>query len=255
MYIEVPHDLNSLNDLDHLTAPDARSLRLIGRDESREIDRRAEAAYHLPGLILMENASINLSRVILERLDPDRRADRIWVVCGGGNNGGDGYAAARHLHNDGRSVTIIALKPPREPGDAATNAAICRAMKLPIISLDEAPEHVAPGDLVIDAIFGTGLDRPVEGDPARAIGWINACGGRVVAVDCPSGLDAQRGEVPGGAVRAEATVTFAGIKPGLLTEQGRTFAGRLFVAEIGAPRELIERFGRPLGEVAASIDT
>lgn len=241
MYLEVPHDL---------TAPEARSLRVISRDDSRAIDREAEETFHLPGLVLMENASINFGRVILERLDPDRRADRTWIVCGGGNNGGDGYALARHLHNDGRSVTIIAVNPPREPGDAASNAAVCRAMNLPIVPLEQAPEGVSPGDLVIDAIFGTGLDRPVEGDPARAIGWINGCGGRVIAVDCPSGLDAQRGVPLGGAVRAEATVTFVGIKPGLLTEQGRTFTGRLFVAGIGVPRALFERFGKPLVELA-----
>jgi NAD(P)H-hydrate epimerase len=124
-------------------------------------------------------------------------------------------------------------------------------MGLPLVGDDRLDDREVPA-LVVDAIFGTGLDRPVEGRPAEVIDWINrimARGRPVLAVDVPSGLDCDTGLPLGHAVRATATVTFVARKPGLLEPPGRDHAGRVTVADIGAPRELVERFGRPVGSV------
>jgi NAD(P)H-hydrate epimerase len=224
---------------------------VLDRRAVRAVDRAAVEEYGVPGIVLMENAARALADAGLEMLAARGGPEgaRVILVCGRGNNGGDGWALARHLHNAGAEPLVVPLGAPEAGSDAATNAAICARMELPV----HPPERLADApaaDLVVDAIFGTGLDRPVEGAAQRAIDWINAARRPVLAVDVPSGLDCDRGVPLGACVRATRTVTFVAMKPGLLTASGRAYAGAVTVGDIGCPRELVERYAwvEPAGD-------
>ncbi len=180
--------------------------------------RAAEASSGIAGFVLMQRAGAALARTARAML-PWR--GRIVVLCGPGNNGGDGYAAAALLRAAGRDVAVHALGAPR--GDAARAAALWDA------PVDAETTHAA---LVIDALFGTGLSRAP--DP-RAAALISAIRAPVLAVDVPSGLDADTGATPGLCVRAERTVTFHRRKPGHLLLPGRAFCGVVECADIGMP--------------------
>ncbi len=189
---------------------------VLDRDSVRAVDRAARAQYGIPGIVLMENAARALA---VESHAMVRAANgAVVIVCGSGNNGGDGWALARHLHNAGSQVTIAPLGAPREGGNAAVNCRICRHMNLHEIAPDELPAHLADCDLVVDAIFGTGLDRPVTGAAATVIETINGAGRPVLAVDVPSGLDCDTGQPMGSTIRAARTVTFVARKPAMIVE-------------------------------------
>lgn len=190
----------------------------VTRAQMREIDRLAIEDYGIPSLALMENAGVAIAREV-EALG----ARRVLVVCGAGNNGGDGYVAARHLANHGLRVEILAAAEPK--GDAAIVARPARRLCGTI----DAP------DAIVDALFGTGLTRPVEGD---WIARINRAGVPVVAADIPSGLDADTGLPLGDAVRATVTVTMGLPKVGFA--RAAAYVGRVVVADIGFPRALLE---------------
>jgi NAD(P)H-hydrate epimerase len=220
---------------------------VLDRRSVREVDRAAIADYGIPGIVLMENAARALADEAIRMLatagcKPGRTPGSVLIVCGPGNNGGDGYASARHLHNHGVAVTLAPIGEPREGSDAAVNARIGRLMNLPLVRLDDAA--LGERDLIIDALLGTGLERPVEGEAASAIAWMNRAGVPVLAADVPSGLDCDTGRALGDAVRAARTVTFVALKPGFLVPSSRAYTGDVVVADIGAPRELIERLAR-----------
>lgn len=199
----------------------------------------------------MENAAIGLLPAARQMLGKDERT--VVIVCGPGNNGGDGLALARHLLNDRVSVRVVTLAEPETlRGDAAVNMQIIQRLAktdhaLKVGSLEQALDN-AP-TLIVDAMFGTGLGRPISGHAAEAVRWIadqRARGSRVLAIDVPSGLDAQTGQPLGSTcVRADATVTLAGIKPGLTRLESQAFVGDLSVATIGVPESLLSRFGTP----------
>ncbi|MFO0875248.1 MAG: NAD(P)H-hydrate epimerase [Phycisphaerales bacterium] len=226
----------------------ATSHLMLTRAAARRLDREALERYAIPGIVLMENAARGAAGEALAMLR-QRGIRRAVLVCGEGNNGGDGWAMARHLHNASIDVEVIEVAPSRPGSDAAINREICRRMGLAITGreqLDAIPSNAgAIADaLVVDAVLGTGLTRAAEGDAAVAIAAINRCGAAgapVLAIDLPSGLDADSGEPLGEAVRATTTVTFVAAKAGLLVPTARPFVGRLVVADIGAPRELVER--------------
>lgn len=237
-------------------AKSARRAPLVfDRQGVQAVDRAAIEEYGIPGIVLMENAARGLADHAMQLLARDAEQplehDRLQVliICGSGNNGGDGYALARHLHNRDEPVLIAALEEPKAGSDASTNREICRKMKLRQIDIDRllAMEDVGGIGLIVDAIFGTGLDRPVTGKAARVIDWINARKRPVLAVDVPSGLDCNSGRVLGKAVRATKTVTFVGLKTGFIGLDAQSLLGEVVVADIGAPVELLERFGRPSG--------
>lgn len=215
---------------------------VLDRDSVRAVDRAAIAEYGIPGIVLMENAARALAVEALAMLPV--AGGSVVIVCGSGNNGGDGWALARHLHNAGTGVAVAPLGEPREGGDAAVNCRICRAMLIGEIAVDDLPAQLQACDLVVDAIFGTGLDRAVTGAAAAVIERINECGRPVLAVDVPSGLDCDTGRPLGNAVRATRTVTFIARKPGMDVEAAMAYTGHVVVGDIGAPVELLERFGR-----------
>ncbi|MHC4784987.1 MAG: NAD(P)H-hydrate epimerase [Planctomycetota bacterium] len=218
---------------------------MLDREAVRCVDRAAIEEYGIPGIVLMENAALGLTIVALTMLD-EASGDlpSVLIVCGSGNNGGDGYALGRHLHNAGVRVTFAALGEPKPGSDAAINRDIALKMGLPEVPAARVGEHF-DCDLVVDGIFGTGLDRPVRGAAAEVIDRINSSGRPVLAIDVPSGLDCDTGRPLGTAIRAARTVTFVGRKPALTDPQARDFTGEVSVADIGAPVELLQRFGRP----------
>jgi NAD(P)H-hydrate epimerase len=217
---------------------------VLDRDSVREVDRSAIEEYGIPGIVLMENAARGLAVIALDMLrDAAHDPPRALVVCGRGNNGGDGYALARHLVNAGVEVRLAALGEPGPASDAGINASICRHMGMPRVDIEEIGD-AASFDLIVDAIFGTGLDRPLEGAALEAVRWLNCAGRPVLAVDVPSGLDCDTGRPLGDAVRADRTATFVAMKSGLLQARARPYAGRVEVVDIGAPRALIERLAR-----------
>jgi NAD(P)H-hydrate epimerase len=214
-------------------------LRLT-RDQVRSIDRRATEEYHVPGIVLMENASRGVADAAERFFLP--RASRVLILCGGGNNGGDGLAAARHLHNRGHAVTIgLLIDPARYKGDAKTNWDIVQAMRLPSSAFDAAAIRATRADLILDAVFGTGLtDAPRDPFP-QIVNAIQDHGAPILAIDLPSGLDCDTGRPPGACVRATRTVTFVAEKVGFANPEARQYTGEITVADIGCPRELIEQ--------------
>ncbi len=231
---------------------------VFSRQAVREVDRLAVSEYAIPSVILMENAALHLAEVVLDALD-DANGSRVLILCGPGNNGGDGLAAARHLHNAGIEVAIVLSGPANKyVGDAAANFAIAKRMGLPIsettgsnpaAAVRDAVHRLGGVDVVIDALLGTGLDKPVTQPLESLICEVNAMGERgavIVAADIPSGLDADTGQPLGVAVKAGTTVSFVGLKEGFLKLAAQAYIGDVVVADIGAPRELVARLGRVL---------
>lgn len=220
---------------------------LLGAEAMRALDRHTIEKLGVPGELLMECAG----RLVAAFAEPDG-AGRVLVLCGPGSNGGDGLVAARHLHLRGVPVRVaLAADPARLQGDAARN--LERAERAGVF-FARPDWTVAPGDVIVDALFGTGLARAPEGAAADAIVRANGArpGCRVVAVDLPSGLDADTGQPRGPCIEADVTVTIGLPKLGLALEPGRARAGRVWVGRIGiaddapgadAPPTLLTRRG------------
>jgi NAD(P)H-hydrate epimerase len=213
-------------------------MRLVGSAEMREIDRAAIQDFGIPSLTLMDRAGRGVADAAAELAGP---RGRVVVVCGGGNNGGDGYVAARLLRAAGRDARVMALVPSRSlSADARAVREQAERAGVPIDDGVLAPLAAGVGDVVVDAIFGTGLTRPPEGPFAAAIAALEAArvaGARVLAVDVPSGLSADTGRPLGPCVTADRTVTFAFQKRGLAVYPGLALAGEVTVVDIGIPPE------------------
>jgi NAD(P)H-hydrate epimerase len=216
----------------------------LTRAQVREVDRRAIEEYGVPGVVLMENAAIGAAEVAWEMVGK-AKGEWIDIICGGGNNGGDGLAIARHLHNFGAEVRVVlAIDPAKYSGEALINWQIVRRMALPMIGEDDALDYLKSVEtgLVVDALFGTGLASPPRHSAAELIRAMNAKAPRILAVDLPSGLDCDTGEPLGNAcVRAKRTVTFVAEKAGFANPASRQYTGEVTVADIGCPREVIEK--------------
>lgn len=197
---------------------------VVAPERVRQMDREA-IAQGTPGITLMERAGRALAREVMARA-PGRS---IALVCGGGNNGGDALIAANLLLEGGFEPQILMVA---DPASLKGDAALAYMRVNPAIAVHRGLADFRYS-LVVDALLGTGLDREVTGRMAEAVDWINGRGVPVVAVDIPSGVDGRTGRVMGKAVRADATVTFAVKKPGLLFYPGRQLAGQVVVADIG----------------------
>jgi NAD(P)H-hydrate epimerase len=224
----------------------------LSRDQVREVDRRAIEQLGIPGVVLMENAAINAAALIRDSLlrQTRRRACDLTVaiVCGGGNNGGDGYAVARHLHNRGFNVRLYPAKAIEAlKGDAATNAHICQQMNLSITALDEAgaldtaAAAWQQADVLVDALLGTGFTGEVREPIGSIIQRINALDNkRIVAIDAPSGLDCETGDAASSTIMASETITFVANKRGFNEPAAKRYTGQVHVADIGVPPGLIQ---------------
>ena len=213
-------------------------MKLSTKRISREIDRRTIEEFGVPGVVLMENAGRAVASVILGEYPS---AKRIAVICGAGNNAGDGFVIARHLISSGKDVSIhIAERKERYGGDAKTNLDSLLEIGAEIRELGGKLPRIKDVDVIVDAIFGTGLDRDVGGFYEKLIKFINRHSARRVCVDIPSGLDADTGRPLGIAVMADVTVTFTPAKLGMCIYPGVDYAGKLCVADITIPRLLEE---------------
>jgi hydroxyethylthiazole kinase-like uncharacterized protein yjeF len=208
--------------------PVQRSWPLHTVSAGRAIEQTAAAV--LPPHTLMARAGDSLARLALA-VAPHARTIEVW--CGPGNNGGDGFIAARHLHNWGKTVQAIVVgDAARRPADAAHAWEQARDAGVPIT--ETLPER-AQADLAIDALLGIGGQRALSGPFAAAVERLNARAGAVLAADLPSGLDADTGRVLGLAVRAAHTLSFVTLKPGLFTAHGRDHAGRVWFDDLSVP--------------------
>ena len=202
----------------------------------RELDRTAIEVAGIPGIELMERAGREAFGVLRDRWPAARH---VAIVAGPGNNGGDGYVVARLAAERGLDVSLVLI------GDAGRIAgdALTAYRRMRDAAPDLAPAVGLPGsaDVVVDALFGTGLGRDVAGPPAEAIRAMNASRSPVLAIDVPSGIHSDTGRVLGCAVRCDATVSFIGLKQGLFTREGRGFSGEVVYRDLGVPPEVFER--------------
>lgn len=218
-----------------LTLEDCMSHELLTPREMAEADRLSIAAGPFDGPALMERAGAAVAAVVLKRFPA---ASRVDVFCGPGNNGGDGYVIARLFAEAGVTVGLWRSGAPRPGTDAAGAAAACQLNAQPIE--DFTP---APGSVVVDALFGAGLSKPIEGKLAAVMERLTASDVPVVAVDLPSGISGDSGAVLGTAIKADLTVTFFRKKPGHLLLPGRLHCGETIVADIGIRPDVLSGIG------------
>ena len=226
--------------------------RLVGAEAMRALDRHTIETLGVPGELLMESAGRAVAEAVLAERAGGARPGPVLVVCGVGNNGGDGFVAARHMALLGVPVRVALVGDARKlRGDAAAN---WKRLERLGVAREPARFRTAGVAIVVDALFGTGLDRKIEGAAAAAIRRIAAARppACVVAVDLPSGLDADTGMAHGSAVEADVTVTLGLPKLGLALEPGRSLAGRILVARIGIADALPSDEERRVGPAAGA---
>ena len=224
------------------------SSRSLNRRQSREVDRIAIEEYGMSGLVLMENAG----RGCVDLLEQLGVRGPVGVLCGKGNNGGDGFVIARHLWIRGYVARVLLVPPADElSGDAATNFAILQKADGLIVylseeggpaALPEALDFAADGcDWLVDCLLGTGATGAPRPPYDTLIEWMNAEQVKRLAVDVPSGLDCDTGEASATTVRADVTATFVTSKIGYEQPSAREYVGEVRVVDIGIPPGLVER--------------
>jgi len=221
-------------------------MKVATAEQMQELDRKAVETYRIPGIVLMENAGRGAAEVI-SNVFPDLQKKRIAIVAGKGNNGGDGFVIGRHLLNKGISTKVFLLTESRSlRGDAETNYQIFSRMKGEVVSIPSSKDYqkvkrdLEKFDLLIDGIFGTGLDAEVRGYYREVIDHLNTLKKPIVAIDIPSGLSANTGKPLGTAIRASLTITFGLPKVGHLISPGIDYVGEVKVIDIGIPRSLVD---------------
>ena len=216
------------------------TLRPLSRDDARAIDKRCEEI-GLATVVLMENAGRGAAEILRRELAP---TSRIVVVCGEGNNGGDGGVVARHLDAWGFPTLAVWFRARTGGLSLAQRDILAAASRVAIEDAERADLSAlfAAADWIVDGLFGTGLNRPAEGLAREAIAAMNRSGKPILALDLPSGLDADTGEALGAAVRATITATFVAPKIGFANPRAIEFLGRVEVVEIGAPRRILEPY-------------
>ena len=243
----------------------------LSREEVRELDRRALEEFGVPGIVLMENAGRGCAELVM-KLNPERKP--VVILCGPGNNGGDGYVIARHLDNQEWPISIFAVECPLKqplpqhgtsrvirmgfhfeglPPDALANFRIVSQSGFQLFPLSNYPywkgtqnalsDRLLKTDCwIVDALFGTGLSRALSSPFDELVSIINASSNPVFAVDIPTGLDCDSGEPLGLTVRATVTATFVAHKRGFLNPESKKWTGETHVVDIGAPRKLVDEY-------------
>ncbi|MCD6176084.1 MAG: NAD(P)H-hydrate epimerase [Planctomycetes bacterium] len=224
------------------TGNNTSDFEVMTRQQVRRFDAWAIGEMGIPGVVLMENAAKNCTDVILKHF-PDEIKAGVCIFCGAGNNGGDGFVIARQLFNRGIAVRIILCGDSGKiKGDAKINFDICRNMNLPIAAVDtesdtlckDIENAVGESGLLVDAILGTGMQGQLKEPFALLISGINLHNLPIVAVDIPSGLDCDTGQLLPVSIEAAVTVTFVALKKGFVANpDSRKATGRVFVADIG----------------------
>ncbi len=222
-------------------------MRLVKASEMQEMDRVSIHESGISGVVLMENAARGATRIFLEHFNPPPNS-QILILCGRGNNGGDGYVMARYLHQKGLKVTVIVLsKMNLITGEALINLDIIRNMAIDVLetpdkkSFERVMDLVGGCDFLIDGIIGTGLNSPVRDFFGEVIEAINGSAKPIMAIDIPSGLNADTGQIMGVAVKADLTVTFGFPKVGQVIYPGYDYVGRLARIDIGITDEAIAK--------------
>jgi NAD(P)H-hydrate epimerase len=237
----------------------------LTRAQVRDLDRRAVEEYGIPGIVLMENAGRGCAELLM-RLNPTKLPT--VILCGPGNNGGDGFVMARHLDNAGWPVRVWAFEPPvgsdrstvtigfnfdNLPLDARANLRAIRESRIPFVPFPGSGPMVHHQGIafweelrftgwIADALFGTGLSRPLGTPYSELAAVVNAYDVPVLAIDIPSGLDCDTGEPLGPTIRATHTATFVAPKRGFLDPRSKEWTGEVHVIDIGAPRKLVEEY-------------
>jgi hydroxyethylthiazole kinase-like uncharacterized protein yjeF len=223
-------------------------MKILTARQMAEVDRLSTELFKIPSLLLMENAGRAVVDEIL-RAAPGAADSPVYIFCGRGNNGGDGLVAARHLAiRGGKPEVFLISDPALYKGDALANWEIVHSMGIPVRALGTAAEmrralrNLRPPAVVVDALFGTGLSKPIGPDSRPVVSWINRASGEslVASVDIPSGLFADSALVPGPVVKAHFTVTFTALKLALVLSPAAEWAGKVTVAAIGSPAALLQ---------------
>jgi NAD(P)H-hydrate epimerase len=222
------------------------TIRPLSREEVRSIDARAASELGLSTLVLMENAGRGAAEILREWTGPE---SRVLILCGPGNNGGDGGVVARHLDSWGYPVRVVWFADPsRLSADAVSQHTIVRRSGIDqqdrpgTIDRSSIEDLLRASGWVVDGLLGTGLTRPVEGPLREVIEAVNASGKPVLALDLPSGLDCDTGQPQGVAIRASVTATFVAPKLGFGQPGAAAYTGGVRVVEIGVPRRMLEAF-------------
>ncbi|HID69003.1 MAG TPA: NAD(P)H-hydrate dehydratase [Desulfobacterales bacterium] len=233
-------------------------MKLPNATEMRGLDHCAINEFHIPGIVLMENAGLGTVHMMEKELGSAANSFSL-IFIGPGNNGGDGLVIGRHLHQRGcRPIFFFLVDPDKLTGEAAANMAIVRKLRLPFHVIDSVARVQTLPVLykqflnqgrhcyaIVDAIFGTGLSRPVADQFADTINFINYSestrGLPVIAVDIPSGMDSDNGKIHGSSIRADYTAAYGCAKPGHVLHHGPEFAGKVHIIDIGIPPEAMER--------------
>ncbi len=206
----------------------------VNSEGMKKIDAYTVEQIKIPALVLMERAALEAVKVMMKRI---HREDRILVVCGPGNNGGDGVAAGRILFLQGYRVALLFICEEKSfSSQMRVQVEIAKNLGIPVENNNKLGEY----NIIIDAIFGVGLSRPVEGRYEAAIHEMNKSGSLIYALDIPSGISSDTGKVLNLAVRADYTVTFGYMKQGLLLYPGAEYAGEITVADIGFPEAALQ---------------
>ncbi|MDH3744910.1 MAG: NAD(P)H-hydrate dehydratase, partial [Acidobacteriota bacterium] len=209
-------------------------MKILTSEAMREVDRRAIEEIGIPSLVLMENAAVGVVDALAEQYP---EASSAAVFCGAGNNGGDGLAIARHLNARGYRVELFVIPGREYSADAATQLSVCRNLGLAIVEADAREVARAATtvevDVLIDALLGTGLERPLEGGLAELVEALNSISLPRVAVDLPTGLSGSGTDLPGPHLRADLTVTFAAPKIAHIFPPAADSVGQVVVADLG----------------------
>jgi len=226
-------------------------MRVLNAAQMRDADRQTIDEIGIPSMVLMENAGRQVVAA-LEAAYDDLTDKYVAVLCGPGNNGGDGFVVARTLHQRGVEVSVFVVATMSDiKGDARQNLEILGRLGLTVVEISEEQawdlhfSEISQCDLIVDAIFGTGLTSPLAGMMETVAADVNASGLPVIAIDLPSGLSADHAEPIGVCIRATMTVTLAAPKLPLVLPPGESHAGTIVVADIGIPPEVIDNLAGP----------
>ncbi|HKZ57228.1 MAG TPA: NAD(P)H-hydrate dehydratase [Thermodesulfovibrionales bacterium] len=215
-------------------------MKVVTAEEMRVIDRRTIEGYSIPGSVLMERAGLAVAARIKESFSPRK----VIIIAGSGNNGGDGLVVARNLYNEGWDVKVfLTVKPEDLKGDALLQYRIAVKFGLEIYPMNEFLTNysslITRHCILVDALLGTGISKNVTGLLSEVISYLNRSNVPIISVDIPSGISSDNGQIMGEAVRADYTVTFGLPKRGHLLYPGAQHSGKLFIEDIGFPKELL----------------